>query len=111
MLIKSWLSLNLVLAQEEITISYKRLNLANCKMSLRFSSQFCKDCETSLTTFFHSKGLEYNKNEIPVLTFSQYIIETLVAFQKKNHHILVNLMAAFYSSSPVLLRIYKFGTD
>ena len=44
MLIKSWLTLDPVVAQEEINISFRRLNLSRYDCTFNFSSTYCEEC-------------------------------------------------------------------
>ena len=61
--------------------------------------------------FFDVQGIEIERNNIPVLLLSEYIIESLRVSCGVCKNFLVIIMAVSYSISPILLRIYKFGTS
>lgn len=110
-LISSWLRLNSALAQEEIKNSYKRLSLIQTNMKFKFTTPFCRACGAVLSNFFAEMNLSADKNHIPVLEFSQFIIDALRKHSTRKYFISIEIMGILYSSSPIMLRVYRYGTS
>lgn len=111
MLIKSWLVLDEEIAQEEIIMAYKRLNLLNSNGTFEFSHGLCEECDVKIEKFYEKFGLFRTTTDVKILEFSQFIIEELRLSAKKSYFWLTTIMAVMYSASPIALRFYRYGSE
>ena len=105
LLVKSWNTLDLTVASEEVCMAFKRLNLEKFDCRLKFTHGLCRACHEN---FMDKMGLNED-NTVRVLQLSNFIMKELVISNGTNSFWLVKIMASLYSFSPILLRIYRYG--